>query len=686
MENTIILKSGQKVEVLLQDEVSLDIDCSLRYIKSGQKEISDYVSDTIKPQLNNIVLQAQTGMEQQIENGIELAKNAASLSAQNTISSSIDAAESEIASYVTTNIKPDMETAAAQAAASAGSAAESKEQAAQYVGQISAKVENFNLSSDAKMAELENLSDSASANALNARNWAIGNIDEAPEGSSKYWASVSKETAQTVIGDIGIAPFGIDETKNLRRYLNGQVISQSQFQTFTTKLKNAVALYPNLATTETDWQAEVTNSKLGQCGKFVINNTAGTIRLPKVVNLNGLHNLSMLGSIKAESLPNITGKAKITDDSGDLTSVSGAFYNMTISSASGNSIDTTPDSSTKALGLDASKSSSAYQDNAPVQQEAIQYPYFIQVAGGNEESIDVSTEIQLNNPFSLLDYKWSEYELSNASWLLSNGQFNSGTTYTSIYQLLLAIKNGTETKAGVSVKLSTQTYTDYDFVINTTDTTFRLPVKVKLASGSAVIGNGMTLGLTNGTNNAGLINGSSTGLNLYKGSYGSDIGNTGGSANAQASNQTYGITTDSSKSGIETSSNGLKLYFYAGETIQDANIIATSGALTKLANCIDRTSETDRETVISWGMPDYSAGISIASSLPYTAPCAGVVFGVVPFQGGTRSLTVNGIQSGYGYSGNSAHSCFYAFPSKGDIVNVDGSIIDLVFFPLKGVI
>ena len=66
------------------------------------------------------------------------------------------------------------------------------------------------------------------------------------------------------IGDMGFAPLGIDESLNLRRYLNGQVISQTQFVSFTTKVKSTIALYPNLVTTETNWQAEKTNSKLGR--------------------------------------------------------------------------------------------------------------------------------------------------------------------------------------------------------------------------------------------------------------------------------------------------------------------------------------------------------------------------------------------------------------------------------------
>ena len=57
------------------------------------------------------------------------------------------------------------------------------------------------------------------------------------------------------IGDIGIAPLGIDETKNKRRYLNGQIIIQEQFLSFTTKLKTAINLYPTLSCSEEEWQA-----------------------------------------------------------------------------------------------------------------------------------------------------------------------------------------------------------------------------------------------------------------------------------------------------------------------------------------------------------------------------------------------------------------------------------------------
>lgn len=177
------------------------------------------------------------------------------------------------------------------------------------------------------------------------------------------------------LGDIGIAPFGIDESQNKRRYLNGQLINQTQFKEFTSLIKGRISLYPSIATTEENWQAEVTNSALGQCGKFVIDDTEGTIRLPKVVNINGLQDLSLMGSIKNESLPNIkggVGACTVTNITSDPFYISGT-------SSKGSSQDGTDD----LVYMDLSRSSETYQDNAPVQQEATQYPYFIQVSVGS---------------------------------------------------------------------------------------------------------------------------------------------------------------------------------------------------------------------------------------------------------------------------------------------------------------
>ena len=506
-------------------------------------------------------------------------------------------------------------------------------------------------------------------------------------GTNPSWADVG---GGLEIGDIGFAPLGIDETQNKRRYLNGQVISQVQFVSFTNKIKSAIGLYPNLATTEENWQAEKTNSKLGQCGKFVIDDTLGTIRLPCVVNAQGLFDLQNLGMTVSAGLPNITGTVPDPLGGGNGT-WTGAFTKGSLdNSATTSAIDYDG----YKITFDASLSNPIYGKSNTVQQEAIQYPYFIQIATGVEESVDVSTEIQLNNPFSLLDYKWSEYEITNASWLLSNGAFHSGTVYTAVYELLLKIKNGTVTKEGVSVKLSTEAYTDTDFVLNTSDTTFRLPIKVKLASGKAVVGNGMVLGLTDGTKNYGLSNSqpaSGSNLTSFPGDYGKTLPSfrTAGSAPNPKSNM--GITTDPTKSGIETSSSGLKLYFYVGETIQDANVIAASQVLTRVADSVRKSSATDRETVVGWGMPDYSAGVSEVFTSLTTAPSNGFFEVNGQCYNNELKIELNGIAKIIQKSANKNYSAYgyVIIPVfKGDTIKGISSYDNtgsIVFYPCRGV-
>ena len=86
----------------------------------------------------------------------------------------------------------------------------------------------------------------ASHSATNAAQSAQTAEDKADEASESARLAVSALSLQ--IGDVFFAPLGIDESLNLRRYLNGQVLIQSQFVAFTNKVKSAIALYPNLAT------------------------------------------------------------------------------------------------------------------------------------------------------------------------------------------------------------------------------------------------------------------------------------------------------------------------------------------------------------------------------------------------------------------------------------------------------
>ena len=301
--------------------------------------------------------------------------------------------------------------------------------------------------------------------------------------------------------DIGIAPCGIDETQNLRRYLNGQVIQQSQFADAVSKLKTMIgwstetqtaALLPNLVCSEEEWQAAKTASAHSQVGKFVIDDTAGTVRLPAIVNIQGVFSLQNSGLTAPAGLPNITGEigpfAFITAGTRIKT---GAFTGSDMPTSGGNSRPGGSSENELTIDFDASNASSIYGSSDTVQQEAVQYPFFIQLATGQETEANIINEIELNNPYTLFDSKYVEAPLYNTSWLLSNNSYYTKAVYPSAYDALVVEQNtninpgdsvtlpsgGTYVKRGLSVKLSSETFDDYDFVLNTTNETFRLPIK-----------------------------------------------------------------------------------------------------------------------------------------------------------------------------------------------------------------
>lgn len=409
------------------------------------------------------------------------------------------------------------------------------------------------------------------------------------------------------VGDIGIAAFGIDESKGLRRYLNGSILTlNANSQKFANKLKAAAASYPSLVCSEDEWQSISASSVGGQCGKFVIDETAGTIRLPKIIMpIQGLSDLTNLAEIVEAGLPNITGTFMNNGrayDSADTAKYTGAFSR---NNTTQNTSNAGASEDGRIINFNASNSNPIYGNSTTVQQEQIQYPYFIQIATGVEYEVNISNDIELNNPFTLFDSKYSDTPLYNASWLVSNGTYYPKSTYVSAYEALVVENNseidtgnsvtlssgGSYVKRGLTVKLSTaDDITDFDFVINTTDETFRLPLKTKLASGNAVVGNELSLGLTDGTSYAGTgtytftdMPGLISNRIAY---YGVDVGSNIENTSHFGTAKTIGVTTDPQKSGLELSDSGLNLYYYIGETVQNANLI-NAGVLAEVK--ADRT-------------------------------------------------------------------------------------------------
>lgn len=506
--------------------------------------------------------------------------------------------------------------------------------------------------------DVENILDEIEA--LNLADASLSNITEA---GKKVIKENSGGNGGLEVCDIGMSLY-IDETKGLRRWLNGQIVAINQnTQGFLTRLKKIVALYPSLLTTEENWQAAKTLSAFGQVGKFVFNyaedeETVESVRLPAVVNVQGLLDLQNLGMTVEAGLPNIEGM--VYYGHGYLANATGAFYR----GKSGN-LQRTADGRTEQdyeLLFDASRSNPIYGATDTVQEEAIQYPYCIQIATGQETEVNITNEIELNNPFFFGMSNYFKFKPNSLSWLKSagydepkaahpdyynwilenvnkgvkgfkgqegycfiatdssgyywwvstespvvgasvyrydagvNSMFFDGTvetltsngfTFTSIFEGSSYTVTRDSSK-DTSILHPTAWITDNDFEINTSDETFRLPLKngtEGMFGGGAVVGNGMSLGLTNGSQTAGL-----TSLTYHSGvtdrgtligvttGYGLNIGQSVAGSAGFNGIVTAGITTDPEKSGLVVANAGVvpdgwALYYYVGVTVQNANLI-----------------------------------------------------------------------------------------------------------------
>lgn len=206
----------------------------------------------------------------------------------------------------------------------------------------------------------------------------------------------------------------------------------------------------------------------------------------------------------------------------------------------------------------------------------------------------------------------------------------------------------------------------------------------------AVFGNGMTLGLTDGTTNGGLRATNISNLVANTGVYGQNVSSIATGANVD--NISLGVTTDPTKSGIiaDTSDTAqLRVMFQLFNSTTDQAVATVGTVVAQVSRNISQISdlrnmynitETGKETIVNWCMPDYTAAVSMSSGA--AAPTDGWAIA----HGGNETLTyaVNGVSVAQGnwwpgqWSGNWN---LQIMVSTGDIVT-GGS---WKFIPCKGV-
>ena len=293
------------------------------------------------------------------------------------------------------------------------------------------------------------------------------------------------------VGDISTALY-VNEAKNLRRYLNGQIVDNNKNTKVFIEdyLLGLYATNPDYFATEDNWQSEALLNIDGCVYKFVLNysgETVVSVRLPKYpdyVEINAGGTLPVVGNGMALGLTNGTNNVGLSALTNNYTlSMVDSAYGIPVKN-----VGVVGQVQQGVAGVTTDPTKSGIQTT--LKQTKLKMRYFIQIATGSETEANIVNTLENVNGFTLLESKYSDKPLYNESWLLSNGQYNAKAVYPTVYEALQVeynteIEAGTTvtlpsgvsyTKRGLSVKLSTETYTDYDFVLNTADETFRLPL------------------------------------------------------------------------------------------------------------------------------------------------------------------------------------------------------------------
>lgn len=257
--------------------------------------------------------------------------------------------------------------------------------------------------------------------------------------------------------------------------LDGSTISQTGiYADFVTYLKSQISAGYDLSCTQTKFDNDVQST--GNCGKFVIDDTAGTIRLPKITRfIQGLSSINDIGKSFSAGLPNIYGEINIPNGrsatGNSYFNVSGAFEYKENASQIGNAGDA-------GLGgriiIDANSGSSVsgiYGNSPTVQPQATQYPYYIVLTNSVKTDIvvdidNVTTELnnishELTNRVSKTDYN----ALGDYTVLFSGTNIQGNTTLNlneSVRNFAYLVFRGDDRQNGVAENMiPTRIFRDY---------------------------------------------------------------------------------------------------------------------------------------------------------------------------------------------------------------------------------
>jgi len=174
-----------------------------------------------------------------------------------------------------------------------------------------------------------------------------------------------------------------DNTNFYKYYKLDVVTPSSNYYVCVGKLTITAYLNP-----ENAWQDNVT--RYGVCGKFVVDTTNHTVRLPKVTGIvEGTLDTSALGDLIEAGVPNITGTVAIGDGYGLASGATGAFADHVQQSSVWGVSNAVNANSWK---FNANKSNPIYGNSDTVQPQTIKGYYYIVLANVTKTEIQVDID------------------------------------------------------------------------------------------------------------------------------------------------------------------------------------------------------------------------------------------------------------------------------------------------------
>ncbi len=337
---------------------------------------------------------------------------------------------------------------------------------------------------------------------------------------------------------------------------------------------------------------------------YGIDEEGGRIKLPR--NDYFYQRGEEIGEEKAAGLPEIEGTFKGVP--GDKTIYTGAFIPTTTvtDSRTGGS---NPVATGALAGFKASLSNDIYGRSNTVQPPSVGVAVYMVV--GNTRVNRASSEYTAvttseNDTLPIFTGMYYDFEPNHVSWVKA-GTRCSGRIYERAYNELVNILNGSEQKYGSRFKVAREgeeggrDYSEY-WLINEEEETFRTPERMSFAmikgENLAVVGNGKSITITNGTQEyaigIGNYNGNAVIVPWHDTSLvGHDVGETISGANTIGQNNLAGLTQDSEISGLEVDINSIRseerLYFKVGNAVEEIEIIKAGEVLEELNKTIKKT-------------------------------------------------------------------------------------------------